>query len=48
MDGQNPPEQFALPCDHKPLVLERIVTAFADQFRNVFLRQKIFVEPSNL
>ena len=48
MDRQNPAEQFALPRDHKALVFERIVPAFADQFGNVFLRQKILVEPSNL
>ena len=48
MHRQNPAKQFALPRDHKPLVFERIVPAFADQFRNVRLRQKIFVEPSNL
>ena len=48
MHRQNPAEQLALPRHHQPLVFERIVPAFADQFRNVFLRQKILVEPPNL
>ena len=48
MNRQDPAEQVALPRNHKPLVFERVVPAFADQFRNIFLRQKIFVEPANL
>ncbi len=48
MHRQHPAQQLALPPDHQPLIFERIVPPFANQFRNVLLRQKIFVKPSNL
>ena len=48
MGRKNQSQQLALPRNHLPLVVERIIPPFADQFRNVLLFPKIFVEPPNL
>src|SRR5271154_209925 len=48
MNRQNPAQQLTLSRYYESLVLKCIAPAFANQFRNVLLRQKVFVKPSNL
>ncbi len=42
------PDQFAFALDHEALVLESVVSFFADQFPNFPVFQEKLVKPGNL
>src|SRR5256885_10240655 len=48
MCRHHPRKKFTFSGDDSRLVFERIISALANQFRNIRLFQKVFVEPTNL
>ncbi len=48
MGRKNQPQQLPLARNDLPLIVERIIPPFADQFRNVLLFLKVLVEPPDL
>src|SRR3984957_18206768 len=48
MRRQHSSKKFSFQRNHKTLVLEREVSSLADQLRDIFFPQKIFIEPPDL